>query len=94
MPLQVLAKGEGLSRRWFELGDRFRATVDVAEDDRELFEAMTEEVVARAPFGSTSATTLAPSSSTSAASESGALDLAVTGSSRMGDSIAPQGAGV
>jgi hypothetical protein len=46
MPLQVLAKGEGLSRRWFELGDRFRATVDVAEDDRELFEAMTEEVVA------------------------------------------------
>lgn len=46
MPLQIWARGESTSRPWFQLdGDSFVPTWEVAAEDREVFEEMTEEMV-------------------------------------------------
>ena len=46
MPLQVWARGESTSRRWFAVdGDRFEPTYRVAPEDHAAFEEMTEELV-------------------------------------------------
>jgi superfamily II DNA or RNA helicase len=45
MPLVVWARGESTSQVWFRMdGDRFAPTFDVAQEDRDVFEAMTEEM--------------------------------------------------
>jgi superfamily II DNA or RNA helicase/diadenosine tetraphosphate (Ap4A) HIT family hydrolase/SOS-response transcriptional repressor LexA len=46
MPLAVWARGESTSQRWFTLdGDRFAPAYQVASEDREVFEEMTQELV-------------------------------------------------
>jgi superfamily II DNA or RNA helicase/diadenosine tetraphosphate (Ap4A) HIT family hydrolase len=46
MPLLVWARGESTSERWFRIdGDTFVPTYEVASEDHELFEEMTEEMV-------------------------------------------------
>ena len=47
MPLNVWARGESTSRSWFTLvEDIFKPSFEVAEEDREAFEELTDEVVA------------------------------------------------
>jgi superfamily II DNA or RNA helicase/diadenosine tetraphosphate (Ap4A) HIT family hydrolase len=46
MPLLVWARGESTSQSWFRLdGDSFLPSFEVAAEDREVFEEMTEEMV-------------------------------------------------
>jgi len=45
-PLRVFHQAKGFSQRWFALdGDRFVSQLEVAEADREVFDAMTAELV-------------------------------------------------
>jgi len=46
MPLKIFHDAKGFSRRWFRLeAQRFEALLGVEDDDRALFDAMTEELV-------------------------------------------------
>lgn len=46
LPLKVWANGEGTTARWFQIeGDAFVPTFDVSPAERDVFEAMTEEMV-------------------------------------------------
>ena len=48
MPLRIFHDAKGLKRQWFALdGDRFRSRLDVADEHRQAFDAMTAELVER-----------------------------------------------